>query len=443
MNYRGVNVLPNLAKVFERIIYDQLKFIISPKIGKTQHGFLSSRNIETNLLELTTRIHDAFESNAQLDVFYADISRAFDSVNPDLLIRKLATFPVSNRILIWFNSYLRNRSQYVRVGSAKSHKIDVKSGVGQGTILGPLLFLIFFNDSDGDTRDVFSLNFADDKKIGTIVKTLDNAKRLQSAINNFLIWCESNGLDVNLKKCKMITFTHKRNPVIFDYKMNGQPIERVTQIRDLGVILDQKLNFNAHIEYITTKSKAVLHFVNRQSQYFQKDVIKILYMALVRSNLEFASSIWSPHHASLRDKLESIQKQFLINLNGNRIHNDADSYALSPYKERCELNGLTTLLRRRVNATIMFIHSIISGKFISPHLRSLMDINIGIRTLRNPEFIRLRYCRTDHSTWSSFNNACRMFNHSALFIDPTLSHDHFKKKLLKLPDTVFGPWTKL
>lgn len=224
------------------------------------------------------------------------------------------------------------------MGSAKSFLIDVISGVGQGTILGPLLFLIFFNDSDLDTRDVFALNFADDKKIGIIVKSVENANRLQSAINNFLKWCESNCLDINRTKCKMITFTHKKKPLSFDYRMADWSIERVNQIRDLVVILDQ-LNFDAHIEYITSKSKAVLHFVNRQAHYFQSDVVKILYMALVRSNLEFACSIWSPHHVTSRKRLESIQKQFLISFGGTRPHNNENNgtYVLPPYNDRCDL----------------------------------------------------------------------------------------------------------
>lgn len=104
-NYRGVNVLPNLAKVFERVVYNQMKLIIPPRTLPSQHGFVSNRNIETNLLELTNHAHKAFEQNAQLDVIYADISKAFDSVNPSMLMRKLARFPVSNAalVLVLFN----------------------------------------------------------------------------------------------------------------------------------------------------------------------------------------------------------------------------------------------------------------------------------------------------------------------------------------------------
>ena len=116
---------------------------------------------------------------------------------------------------------------------------------------------------------------------------------------------------------------------------------------------------------------------------------------------------------------------------------------LTPYVDRCASLDLQSLVRRRVNASALFIHSIISGKYNAPSLRSKLELNKGIRTVRNPEFIRLKTFRTDHSTSSPFNNACRIFNCTALYIDPSLSHYQFKEKLLRLPDTAFGHWTQL
>lgn len=150
----------------------------------------------------------------------------------------MANFPVSNDILKWFVSYLQNRSQYVRVKSTKSNTIKVSSGVGQGTILGPLLFLIFFNDSDDkDLLNIFYLNFADDKKIAAIVKTEQDAIRLQKAIDNFMKWCGENGLLVNVSKCKMMIFKRGYKSE-YTYTMNNQVIENVYEIKDLGVLLD-------------------------------------------------------------------------------------------------------------------------------------------------------------------------------------------------------------
>lgn len=445
-NYRGVNVVPNLAKVFERLIYEQLKLIIPPHISSNQHGFLANRNIESNLMEMTTHIHAAFEQNAQLDVFYADISKAFDCVDTDLLVRKLAKYRLSNHTLRFFTSYLNDRQQYVKCNESHSDMFSVPSGVGQGTILGPLLFLVMFDDSDDTDNedDVVSLNFADDKKRAKVIKCLDDAHALQRSINKFVAWCDKNSLKLNLSKCKIITFTRKKSPINFNYTINGEIIERVHEIRDLGVILDKKLTFNSHIECAVNKTKIALQFVKRQSYFFDTEITKILYYALVRSNIEFASVIWSPYHDTHRKTVESIQKQMLIYLNCDHIRVIEDNnYALAPYAERCLKFNLTSLIRRRVNACALFIHAIISGKINSPQLRSLISLNEGSRTLRRPEFIRIKFSRTESTTYSSFNNACHIFNHVALFVDPTLPHFNFRQQLLALPDQYFGPWTKL
>lgn len=316
-NYRGVNVLPSLAKVFERVVYNQMKLIIPPKISTTQHGFVANRNIETNLMEMTTIAHEAFESKAQCDVFYADVSKAFDTVNPIKLIKKLATFRVSNTVLIWLLSYLNERRQYGKVGQAKSNIFNVTSGVGQGTILGPPLFIVFFDDSNNQPPGIHLSNFADDKKIGVIVKNQNDVRRLQESIDQFVLWCEENDLAINFSKCKIISLYTKNNSIMHNYTIKGQLIDRVSEIRDLGVIIDRKMNFNRHIEYVCNKANAALQFVKRQSFNFEKDIIKILYFALVRSNLEFASVIWSPHYVTHKKCVERTQKQLVMLLNGD------------------------------------------------------------------------------------------------------------------------------
>lgn len=444
-NYRGVCVLPNVSKVFEKLLNHQLRLIILPHISKNQHGFLPNRNIETNLMELTTLAQRAFEQHAQLDVYYSDISKAFDCVPTTRLIRKLKEFPLDNKTLRLTSSYLDNRSQYVKCNEEESESFDVSSGVGQGSVLGPLLFLSFFNDSDQNNNndETSAFNFADDKKIAAIVKTSDDALKLQRAIDSFNTWCYNNELECNRSKCKIITFTQKRSPIIFDYQMNGHSIERVSEIRDLGVILDKKLTFKCHIEYVVSKAKAALQFVKRQSYLFDPDIIKILYALLVRSITDFACIIWSPHQRTYKSNIESIQKQILIYLNGDHLNRSNNNYVLPPYVERCNKFQFTTLARRRVNFAAIFVHAIIMGRYINPNLRSLMLLNTGIRTLRRPEFIRLKSSNTNSSIFSSFNNVCRAFNHAALYIDPTLSHREFREKLLALPDSAFGDFTKL
>lgn len=158
---------------------------------------------------------------------------------------------------------------------------------------------------------------------------------LQRSINKFVDWCSDNGLECNQSKCKIMTFTHKKTPIIYNYQMTGQPIERVEKIIDLGVILDKNMSFNDQVEHSINMSKAALQFVKRQSYMFDSDIIKILYSTLVRSNIEFACSIWLPHHSTQKLRIESIQKQILIYLNGDHLNRSENNYVLPPYIDRC------------------------------------------------------------------------------------------------------------
>lgn len=410
-------------------------------MSKNQHGFISNRNIETNLVELSTLIHDTFTRGAQLDVFYADIQKAFDTVSQSLLIRKLAKFPIANQTLNWFISYFKNRKQCVKLNNTKSECFEVPSGVGQGTIIGPLLFLVFFNESNMNSEDISAFNFADDSKGACVINNRFDTEKLQGAIDKFNDWCAVNGLQINHGKCKIITFHKKQKSraILHDYMMNGQIIDRVAEIRDLGVIMDQQLNFKSHIEFIKKKAEAALGFVRRQCRTkFSTDTSKLMYTALVRSNLEFANTVWIPHTGEQINLIESVQKQSTIFLTGEYINRSENNFRVTPYIERCQSLDFVTIIRRRINAAILFIHKIITGRYQSPQLRSEIILNTGTRSLRRPEFIRLKNYRTDTALYSPFNLACRAFNHAALYIDPTLDFFTFKAKLLKLPDTCFG-----
>ena len=235
-----------------------------------------------------------------------------------------------------------------------------------------------------------------------------------------------------------MTFTSKRDPIIFNYTIEGEPIKRVEENMDLGVLFDKGCTFQSHYEYMTNRANTTSKFVKRQSQFFCKDTIKIIYQLLVRSILEFSALIWSPNYLVHRNSIESVQKQMVLFLLGDDKRYLTEEYVLAPYTDRCEQLGLITLARRRVNAIILFVHSVIMGKYNSPHLRSLMTLNDGVRTLRRTNFIKLRI----HDN-SPFNVACQLFNIAAQNIDPTLPHNQFRTALLNIPDQLFDRWTKL
>lgn len=443
-NYRGVTIMKNLAKVFERVVYDQLSMKIAPKLSKNQHGFLSNRCIETNLMEFVNYAHEAFEQGIQVDVFFGDMAKAFDVVPQPGFIRKISRFQISNQLLHWLNSYSSNRKQIVKVNSSFSEPFTAHSAIGQGTICGPLFFLTFFDDSDHGNESLKTLNFADDKKICRKIKNQDDSLELQKGIDNFIRWCDDNGMSVNAKKCKIMTFSHKRSPILATYNIKGEPIERVNSMRDLGVIMDPKLNFNSHTEYAKKKADSKLAFVKRECfKTFKFDNAMLLYKSLVIPLTEFGSVIWSPYHQTHKNRVESTQKQAVMFFHNDYKNRQENDYVLTPYIDRCNELGLTSLIRRRVNASTLLIYKILHSKIDSPTLRSQINLNTGVRSLRNLEFIKLKYCRTDCGLNSPFNLACRAFNHASLFIDPTLPFLDFKNKLLRLPDSAFGVLAKL
>lgn len=227
----------------------------------------------------------------------------------------------------------------------------------------------------------------------------------------------------------------------FECFVGGELIERTNSTLDLGILMDTKMNFNSHRDYVSNKSKSVLNFVMRQRRFLDDDAIKIVYKALVRSNLEFAACIWSPHSITHRSTIESTQKQFVMFLNGDYHNRSDNNYVLSPYVERCARFELQTLIRRRVNACIIFVHSILIGRINSPALRSRITFNS--RSTRHNGMILIGACRTSHSFYSPFNNACRMFNAVCSIIDPTLPHNLFRNALLRLPDSDLSQFLKL
>ena len=262
---------------------------------------------------------------------------------------------------------------------------------------------------------------------------------MQEEIDKFVQWCDENGLELNNQKCKVMTFSHKRNPIMANYNIKGTTIQRVDQIPDLGVTMDPKMSFTLHRELVKKKANNNLGFVKRECyKALNLDNAKLLYGSLVRSHLEYANIIWSPYTSTHKKQIESTQKQAVIFLHKDNINRRENDYVLTPYRERCEELGMASLNRRRVNSAVLWMHQLISGRIDSPYLRSQLDLNTGERALRNPEFIRMKYSRNEYGTNSPFNNACRAFNRAVTIVDPTLPFNAFKCEIMKLPDEVFG-----
>lgn len=285
---------------------------IKPFLCDSQHGFRARRSVETNLMTLVDSISDHLDKGIQVDVLYFDLKKAFDRVDNDVLLGKLCDIGFCPKLLRLFASYLRGRQQYVQHGCFVSKAFPTRSGVSQGSILGPLLFGIMIDDLAAVFSSARCLLYADDLKIVYGVQEVSDCVSLQEDVSRVHQWSVKNRLTFSAAKCAVMSFSRARNPIYCEYFLGSEKIARVNSIRDLGVNLDSHLNFHDHINCLTRDCYKRLGFVIRNAREFRDiGTIKLLYSALVRSKLEFASVVWNPYEATYVLLLERVQKVYL------------------------------------------------------------------------------------------------------------------------------------
>ena len=407
-NYRGIAKLNSIPKLFEKIVTVHIVHSVAPIISTAQHGFTKGRSINTNLLEFTKNAIGGFANGCQTDVIYTDFSKAFDSVNHDLLSFKLDKIGFPPALIGWLRSYLLCRTQRVLFNGIISNAITVSSGVPQGSHLGPILFILFLNDLPAVINRVNILAYADDIKLYTCVTDVNCCHRLQADLSYMSKWCDVNMLILNCDKCKCMSFS-RRQIITFNYQINNVFLDRVFLFEDLGITLDPKLNFNAHVDKITNKAKAMLGFVKRWSKEFADPyTTKLLYTSLVRPGLEYGCIIWNPSYNIYSDRIESVQKQFLLfalrHLRWNQNEN------LPSYVSRLKLIDLPTLHSRRSMLSVLFLHKLIIGDVQSNFLLSCINFNVPSRLSRNFVPIYLNLCRYNFTLHEPFRVICSKYN---------------------------------
>lgn len=356
-NYRPISILNAFNKIFEKIMHRHIFRSISSLIDSRQHGFFRNRSTITNLLEFSENLFNNMDSNTQTDCIYTDFTKAFDKVNHRILISKLGSFGLSINLQRWFKSYLVDRMQYVKFNGQKSHNFKATSGVPQGSILGPLLFIIFINDIANNIKSSCLL-YADDLKIFRKISSVQDCIELQSDLHILNDWCKTNQLYLNINKCSVISFARKTNIATFNYNINNISLTRVDTIKDLGIIFDIKLKFDAHVNYISGKAFKMMGFVLRRCKEFVKPGTLItLFYCYVRNHLEYGSVIWNPHYDVYSYRIERIQRKFTKHL----VFKFRLSEEYISYEERLSLTKLRSLEHRRIILDELMLFKIINS----------------------------------------------------------------------------------
>lgn len=357
-NYRPVCIQSSIAKLFEKIILPQVTFTFKNVISTKQHGFIKGRSTSTNLYTYVEYILNNMNQGFDVHALYTDFSKAFDMVDHDILVDKLKQYGVVGNALNWFHSYLTGRYLQVRTNGHISEEYKVNSGVPQGSHLGPILFNIFTNDI-GDNMSSEYLLYADDMKIYRKISTDDDLAALQRDMDRLHSWCVNNKLKLNIDKCAVMLFTRSHTQRRVNYNIGGQLLPIPTSIKDLGVLIDTKLNFNCHVDKIVSQAFKVLGYIIRAGNDFNNAYTLVhLFNALVRPILEYCSVIWSPYTTQSVNKLERLQRKLCKFIAYRmRINNTSDIY---------NRLHISTLSRRRQVSDLIFFFKIINGHLDSP-----------------------------------------------------------------------------
>lgn len=409
------------------IIHRSLNSAIRPIISDVQHGFVKKRSTVSNLMSFTNVLSNSVEKRRQVDAIYFDFAKAFDKVPHELVISKLKHIGLPDWITEWLRSYLTDRKAHVKVGRARSHSYDISSGVPQGSVLGPLIFILFINDLAVRLKSG-KLMYADDLKIYREISSTLDCCALQSDVNELISWCTENGMELNIDKCKTITFTRRQTYVTHDYAIGNNIIERVFSIRDLGVIIDSKLKFTEHISTVTAKGFAVLGFIRRNSQSF-RDVytLKALYCSLVRSVMEYAVCVWSPYHATHMLRIEKVQRCFIHYCLRQLPWNDPTN--LPDYVSRCRLIDLETLTSRRTKIQRLFVYDLLSNNIDCSELTNELRFYAPTRQLRERQLLVIRPHRTTYGQNCPMSSCLRAFNDVGCYFDFNVSKCTFKHRI--------------
>lgn len=434
-NYRGISALCAASKLFELVLISPIFAHCRQELSSDQHGFFPKRSTATNLLCFIEFVFDSFDNRSQTDAVYTDLSAAFDKINHSIAIAKLEKLGFCGSLLTWFRSYLSGRSLRVKIEDALSESFDATSGIGQGSHLGPLVFLFYFNDANFTLRGPH-LSYADDLKLFAKIDCLEDAEALQRELDKFADWCEANHMVLNPGKCQVITFSRKHCPILFNYHLGDTLVERVDHVKDLGVILDVKLTFKQHVSFITAKASRQLGLVIRMTRHFTDiHCLKTLFCSLVRSSLEYCSSVWTPHYNNAVYQLERIQRRFVRY--ALRLLPWRNPQQLPPYEDRCQLMHLDTLQLRRDLARALTVSDVLTDRIDCPSLREKITLTAPARQLRHTPIMQIPFRRTNYSANGAIVGLKRAFNKVSSVFDVSLSRDVLKSKFLSVLRRMF------
>ena len=365
-NYRPVSLTSIVCKLLEGVLVDRIvDHLDSHRLLKdSQLGFRRHRSCLTNLLEFFHNVFSEHDRSKAVDVIYLDFEKAFDKVPYRRLLSKLRALGVGGEVARWIENWLSGRRQRVVVNGSSSEWSPVTSGVPQGSVLGPLLFIVYINDIDEGIVSRIS-KFADDTKLGMDVSNPDNVERLKQDMERLGEWSEKWQMPFNLNKCKVMHIGY-RNPNT-DYVLQGQTLQETDSEVHLGLVITSDLKPSKQCIEAEKKAQRILGYIKRQFGYRNKEIVLNLYNSLVRPRLEYAVQFWSPSYRKDIDRLERVQA---------RATKLIPELRNKSYQERLAELNLFSLETRRLRGQLIETFKFLRG-FNNVDFRSIFQLSEG------------------------------------------------------------------
>ena len=288
-NYRPISLTSVVCKILETLIRDKLvKHLEENKLIKdSQHGFRFKRSCLTNLLDFFYDVLNQYDESKAVDIIYLDFQKAFDKVPHKRLLLKLKSHGIQGSILNWVENWLNNRKQRVVINGKASEWTNVTSGVPQGSVLGPVLFLVYINDIDEGVTGIIS-KFADDTKIANTVASNNQVKEMQNNLDKLSEWGQTWQMSFNADKCKVMHIGYRNEKA--NYVLNGTQLKTVDSEVDLGVTISNNLKPGLQCSEVVKKANKIIGLIGRSFDYKSKDIILTLYNSLVRPHFRILCS---------------------------------------------------------------------------------------------------------------------------------------------------------
>ena len=428
-NYRPISLTSQLGKLLETMIRDVMVHHLESfnLIRDSQHGFRRGRSCLTNLLVFLDNVSRGIDVGHSMDIIYLDFAKAFDKVPHQRLLEKVKSHGIRGKLLSWIANWLSHRKQRVQLQGKTSKWIYVTSGVPQGSVLGPLLFLIYINDLDEDVSTTTKiLKFADDSKMFGTANNTSEHDIIQKDLNALETWTDRWQMEFNVTKCKVMHLGSHNND--YGYSLKGQMLDTTNAEKDLGVMITSDLKAGEQCMAAYGKANRMLGLIKRTLVNNDRRILLALYKSIVRPHLEYCCSAWAPHYVKDKELLEKVQHRFTRLFKGLR---DMD------YLQRLECLGLWTLEERRNRSDLIEVFKLYKG-FTSIPFESFFVLDTVQRTRGHSAKIFKQSCSKDIRKYFFSNKVVNRWNSLPDHIVQASTINAFKNGLQKLRSTQMG-----